>query len=77
MNEELSFEDKMLRLDSIIESMQNSEIGLQESVKLFEEGIKLINSLNSELGGVKEKVRILLDASDEIQLGIFEDENGN
>ena len=77
MNEELSFEEKMLRLDTIIESMQNSEIGLQESVKLFEEGIKLINSLNSELGGVKEKVRILLDASDEIQLGVFEDENGN
>ena len=77
MNEELSFEEKMLRLDTIIESMQNSEIGLQESVKLFEEGIKLINSLNSELGGVKEKVRILLDASEEIQLGVFEDENGN
>ena len=75
MSEEISFEDKMLRLDEIIESMQSSEIGLQDSVKLFEEGIKLINGLNSELGGVKEKVRILLDASNEIQLGVFESEN--
>lgn len=36
-----SFEKSLKRLEEIAELLENEEIGLDESVKLYEEGIKL------------------------------------
>ena len=36
-----NFEDKLARLEEITTSLENSEIGLEDSIKLFEEGVKL------------------------------------
>lgn len=60
MNKQLSFEDKMQRLEEIVEVIQTNEISLENSINLFEEGTVLIQSLNNELHQAEEKVKILI-----------------
>jgi exodeoxyribonuclease VII small subunit len=63
----------MLRLDEILENMQSGDIGLADSVRLFEEGMTLIETLSGELDGVRQKVQVLLERSADPVLGEFGD----
>ncbi len=36
-----SFEDSLLRLKEISEKLEGNEVGLDDSIKLYEEGVKL------------------------------------
>ncbi len=67
MDKQLSFEDKMQRLEEIVETIQTNEISLDNSINLFEEGTMLIQSLNKELHQAEEKVKILLTKNGEYQ----------
>lgn len=60
MEHQLTFEEKMMRLEEIVEDMQSNKISLDKSIKLFEEGTNLIDTLNKELTRAEEKVKILL-----------------
>ncbi len=39
--ERLSFEDALSRLEEIVRELEGEEISLEESIKLYEEGIEL------------------------------------
>jgi exodeoxyribonuclease VII small subunit len=54
-----SFEDKLARLEEITTSLENSEIGLEDSIQLFEEGIKLSKECLSVLEKAELKVTTL------------------
>lgn len=47
--ERLSFEDALARLEEIVEKLEAENISLEESVKLYEEGIKLSKSCTQTL----------------------------
>lgn len=57
MEKELSFEDKMKRLDEIVEEVENSILALEKSLALYEEGIKLIKELQSTLDDAENKIK--------------------
>ena len=61
-----SFEDKLSRLEEITTSLENSEIGLEGSIQLFEEGVKLSKECLSILGKAELKVNILKKDLNEI-----------
>ncbi|MBN1524877.1 MAG: exodeoxyribonuclease VII small subunit [Spirochaetales bacterium] len=56
-----AFEDKLERLEEVSEQIREGEISLEESIKLFEEGIKLAKMLEKELSKIERKVEILLN----------------
>ena len=45
----LSFEQSMSRLEEIVGKLEQGTCGLDESLKLFEEGAKLVGSCNQML----------------------------
>lgn len=47
--ERLSFEDALARLEEIVEKLELENISLEESVKLYEEGIKLSKTCTQTL----------------------------
>lgn len=53
------FEDKMNRLSKIVENLDNEEISLDESIKLYEEGLKLSKELQEQLNVFEEKINDL------------------
>ena len=50
------FEDKMNRLSAIVEKLDDENTDLDESIKLYEEGLKLSKSLKEQLEAFKEKI---------------------
>ena len=43
---ELTFEEAMNRLEEIVDALEGGDYSLDESLKLFEEGVKLVKSCN-------------------------------
>lgn len=56
----MDFEKKLGRLEDIVEKMETGELTLEDSLKLFEEGVKLSRECNVQLSEAEQKVKILL-----------------
>jgi|P1105metagenome_2_1110788.scaffolds.fasta_scaffold10648_2 exodeoxyribonuclease VII small subunit len=55
----LSIEESFARLDEILEKMEDEETGLEDSFRLYEEGLRLIRHAESGIDKVEKKIRIL------------------
>jgi exodeoxyribonuclease VII small subunit len=54
------FEDSLNKLEKIVSKLEEGDIPLEESLKLFEEGIRLSRLCNQKLDEAEKKVEILL-----------------
>jgi exodeoxyribonuclease VII small subunit len=54
------FEDALNRLEKIVSKLEDGEIPLEESLKLFEEGIRLSRLCNQKLEEAEKRVEILM-----------------
>ncbi len=59
-----NFEDSLAELESIVEKLENGEVSLDESIKLFEKGTKLSKSCQTMLENAEKKVTVLLANED-------------
>jgi exodeoxyribonuclease VII small subunit len=57
---EKSFEKSLTELEKIVEKMEAGGLSLNESLSLFEKGVKLARSLREELDKAEKKIAILL-----------------
>ena len=72
MTKKLTFEDKLTRLEEIISKLDSEEINLDDSAKLFEEGVDLSKELIAKLSEVKFKVETLKAKGKELTLEPFD-----
>ena len=56
-----SIEDIFERLDSIISNLESGDVSLEESLALFEEGMKLSESCRTSLDKAEQRVKELTD----------------
>ena len=54
------FEDALNKLEKIVSKLEEGDIPLEESLKLFEEGIRLSRFCNQKLDEAEKKVETLL-----------------
>ena len=61
----MEFEKKLSRLEEIVTKMEKGDLALDESLKLFEEGVKLSRECHQRLNEAEAKVKLLVtvDAS--------------
>lgn len=59
-----TFEDSLKKLESIVDQLERGDLALEESIKLFEEGVNLSNACKKELETAEGKVQILLKQKD-------------
>jgi len=57
------FEDNMKKLEDIVEKLESGDIKLDESIKLFEEGIKLTKLLQKTLDDAEGKIKVVAENS--------------
>ena len=63
-----SFEDLLTRLEEITTKLENEEgNSLEESLKLFEEGIAISQKCNTQIEEAEKKISILIKENDEIK----------
>jgi len=60
----MNFEQSLARLDEIVKSLEGGEAPLDESLGLFDEGIKLIKSCGKTLDEAEQKVVRLVKGAD-------------
>lgn len=58
---ELNVEEALARLEEIVKALEGDEIKLSESLKLFEEGVKLASSIKKRLEESELQVRKVLE----------------
>jgi exodeoxyribonuclease VII small subunit len=61
-SEKKSFESMMLRLNEIVEKLEQNEGNLENSIELFEEGLELIKNCDGQLKHFEDKVGELMKA---------------
>lgn len=67
MKEE-SFEELLTRLEEVTSKLEKEEgISLEESMKLFEEGIGITKKCNKQIEEAEKKITILIRENDEIK----------
>lgn len=65
--EELSFEELMIKLEDITNKLENEKLSLDDSVKLFEEGMEISKECNNKLEQAEKKITILINENNEIK----------
>lgn len=55
----LKFEDKMQRLQEIVDVLDSSDIELDKSISLYKEGLELSKELKEQLSAYEEKIEEL------------------
>ena len=63
---ELSFENALERLEEIASMLESGEFTLDEALKLYEEGVKLIGVCETKLKTVEGSVKILVNKEGEL-----------
>ena len=63
--ETLTFEQALQRLEEVLAKLERSDCPLEESLGLFEEGMRLVKQCRSKLTDVEDKVSVLLKGSQE------------
>lgn len=59
MSKKISFEDKLEELENIVKRLENGEAGLEETMKLYSDGLNLSNELEKLLSKTEEKLKVL------------------
>ena len=65
--EEAPFEDVMERLQAVVEQLEEGDLPLEQSLAMFEEGVRLSRAGAKRLDEAERRVEELLAAGDELQ----------
>lgn len=61
MSEAQNFEKKLQQINQIVEQMERQEIGLEQSLKLYEKGIKLTRECQQIIDQAEQKITRLME----------------
>ena len=69
------FETSLKKLEEIVSDLENGDLPLEQSIKTFEEGVKLTKHCQNLLSKAELKIQKLVESKDgSIDLEAFEDE---
>lgn len=57
-----TFEENISRLEELSDKIRNPEIGIEDALETFEEGIRLAKTLEKELEKIEGRIQILMNS---------------
>ena len=69
------FETALDKLEKLVEKMESGDLPLDESLRIFEEGVKLTRDCQQALAQAEQKVKLLMEENGEISSTNFEAED--
>lgn len=73
MREKPVFEEDLKKLQKIVEELSGGKITLAESLKKYEEGVKIAQACSSALADAQRKVELLMKKEGKFSLEKFDD----
>ncbi len=67
----LKIEPALARLEEIVRQLENEQISLEESLELFEEGVKLADSIQKRLSEAQLRVKKVIEEAENFKLEDF------
>ncbi len=67
MKKDRTYEQSITRLQQIIADLEGSDITLEQSMKLFEEGVVLVKECGDTLSEARQRVDVLSESLNKIQ----------
>lgn len=64
MNKKMSFEESMVRLEQIVRAMEQGDVALEESLKLFQEGTALVADCGKLLNDAELQIKKVVKTAD-------------
>ncbi|HEU4403362.1 MAG TPA: exodeoxyribonuclease VII small subunit [Candidatus Polarisedimenticolia bacterium] len=72
-SKEPGFEEALARLETIVKNLEDGELPLEESLRLFEEGVRLTRLCTTRLDDAQRRIEILTTGEQgELKLAPFE-----
>lgn len=71
----LDFETAVAELETLVDRLEQGDVSLEESLKLYEKGVLLSRDCQQQLTEAEQKVQMLLEQSDQSTLVDFETNN--
>jgi exodeoxyribonuclease VII small subunit len=68
----LDYEASIAELESLVERLEQGDISLEESLKLYESGVLITRDCQEALSQAEQKVQLLLRQGDQANLVDFE-----
>ena len=56
-----SYEEMLAKLQELLNSLESNELNLEQSMKAYEDGVKLVNKLNKTLNTLEGKISVIKD----------------
>ncbi|HGY92189.1 MAG TPA: exodeoxyribonuclease VII small subunit [Planctomycetes bacterium] len=72
---DLSFEEKLKKLEDIVESLENGELALEKAVDRYQKGVRLHAELQADLDRMEKRVRMLTEEGREVEFEGAADED--
>ena len=57
---EPTFEAQLKRLEEVLDALEHGDLPLEEAMRLFEEGVRLVKACHQKLDEVEKRVELLL-----------------
>jgi exodeoxyribonuclease VII small subunit len=77
-----SFEEQLAELEKVVDRLESGGLSLDESVKLFEDGMRLSNACKAQLSSAESRIQVLLEPEEkgavrvgELDVEVDEDED--
>lgn len=67
-SEQHNFEKQLQQLEEIVEKLDSSDVPLDESLKLYEEGIAVYRALNKRITEAEQKIIDISKINNEIEI---------
>jgi len=64
---EQTFEEAMVRLETIVEKLEQGDVPLEQAIEYYQEGMKLSKICNDKLGNVQEKMVKIMNEQGELE----------
>ncbi len=66
------FETSLEKLEKLVEQMEDGDLTLEDSLKNFEEGIRLTRECQQALAAAEQKVKLLIEENGQVTASDFE-----
>ena len=62
-----TIEERLEKLEKLSDSIKDSDLGIEEAMALFDEGIKLVRGIEKDLDAMEGKIQMLMNQPDDAE----------
>ena len=66
------FEESLAKLETLVQRMEKGDLSLEDSLKTFEEGVKLTRECQQALAAAEQRVKALIEENGQVSQVDFE-----